>query len=182
MSSSKTEGPAMSRTHATHSAAACADIQRRKDTAAAVLEARRKRAIKALKTKQRQLGLDDATYRVMLQTRTGKTSARDCTEQELNAVCQYLSDQGALNPKAARRPRKSIAADRAPLRGKVDQLMIELGGLITIRKPMDYVNAILVKNFGCSDIDMASPDMLRGLVGALSRTIAAKTRAANKAA
>jgi hypothetical protein len=139
--------------------------------AALALADKRKKSIKAIKAKVRQLGLDDASYRAMLQAHTGRASCKDCTLPELDRVCHYLTTQGASNPKAPSRPGKTLAAERVPLRGQVDKLMVDLSQKTSITKPLAYVNAILVKNHWCSDLDMASPEILRKLVGALSRTL-----------
>jgi phage gp16-like protein len=172
----------MSHTQARHNAASHADQQRKKDASDVALQAKRKSAIKALKTKVRQLGMDDATYRAMLQARVGKTSATQCSLTELCGLNEYLSAQGARNPKALSRPGKSVAPSRQALMGKVQAQMGELGRLIAISDPRAYVNAILAKNEWGSELAFADVHILHKLVGALSRTITSKTRAANQAA
>ncbi len=172
----------MSHTYTRHNSATGADIQRRKDAADRARETARKRAIKALKTKVRQLGMDDATYRAMLQARTGKTSATQCSQTELGNVCDYLTRQGATNPKSLSRPGKSAAPSRQALLGKVQAQMGELGRLMAISDPRAYVNAILTKNHWCSELAFADCHILHKLVGVLANTIAGKTRAANIAA
>ena len=47
------------------------------------LEARRRNGIKAIKAAQRALDLDDATYRTMLATLTGKTSATELSMAQI---------------------------------------------------------------------------------------------------
>ena len=69
----------MTNTAKKHTAANYAPLQRRQNEAAAALDDKRKRYIKAIKAKQRQLGMDDATYRAMLLSRTGRSSATQCT-------------------------------------------------------------------------------------------------------
>jgi phage gp16-like protein len=168
----------------THSAATHAAQQARKKEADMVLQARRKAAIKAVKAKQRQLGMDDATYRAMLQARTGKTSATQCSLTELGAVNNYLSAQGAVNPKSgARAGRKTPvpAAQHQALHAKVQALMGELAPLAGIANPSAYLDGICQRNAWCSSLHFADAHILHKLVGALATTLKAKTRAANTA-
>lgn len=171
----------MSHTYATHTAATRAAQQARRDAADKAMADKRKKSIKAIKTKVRALGLEDANYRAMLIHLTGKTSCVDCDLTQLNKVCHYLTAQGATNPKAPSRPGKTLAAERVPLRGKVDQLMVLLAQKTSITNPLAYVNAILLKNRWCSDLDMANPETLLKLVGALSRTLYGRAGSASGA-
>lgn len=174
----------MSHTVKTHSAATHAAQQRHKDAIASAAALARKKFIKAIKTKQRQLGLDDATYRAMLLARTGKTSTTDCTLTELGLVAGYLSSVGAVSPKATRvgKPVAAVAPDRQALRHKVNALVSELVQLTGIRDPVAYVNAILSKNGWCSTLEFADAHILYKLVGTLSHNLTCKRRAAAAAA
>jgi hypothetical protein len=168
----------MTNTAKTHTAANYAPLQRRQNEAAAALDDKRKQYIKAIKTKQRQLGMDDATYRAMLLARTGRLSATECTLTELGLVSGYLTAQGAVSPRsdsratAGRRP--VIAADRRALRSKVDMLLVDLVDEAGITDSKAYVNAICSKNGWCTAIDFADAHVLHKLVGALSHTLKAK--------
>ena len=176
----------MSNTIKTHTAATYAAQQRRRDAEDKARDSKRNAYIKAIKTKQRQLGMDDATYRAMLLARTGKTSAKDCTLIELGIVSGYLSAQGAVAPKADARAvgktRPSVAVERQALRGKVNALLGELVRVTDITDSVKYVNAICQKNGWCSAIDFADPHVLHKLVGALSRTLASRKAKAHRAA
>lgn len=171
----------MTNSYKTHTAASHAAQQRSKDAAAVKQASARNKAIKAIKTKVRQLGLDDATYRALLQARTGHSSCKDCNLHQLGNIAEHLSNQGAANPKAAPR-RATIAADRQALRGKVDALLGELVRVAGITDAVKYANAICVRNSWCTSVDFADPHILHKLVGALETTLRAKTRAANTAA
>ena len=124
--------------------------------------------IKAIHTKVTQLGLDDATYRALLQARTGKSSCKDMTLTELGAISHYLSEQGAVKPGSApRQPAANVAQGHAALRARVDSLLLQIG-------PADadkYVNSICQRNGWCSHINFADAHILHKLVGALSRTL-----------
>ena len=184
----------MAHTAKNHTAANYAALQRRQDEAARALDDKRKRYIKAIKAKQRQLGLDDATYRAMLLARTGRSSATQCSLTELGLVSSYLTAQGAVAPRgtagagAGRRPlaasgrRPLIAADRRALRGTVDMLLADLADEAGVTDGQAYVNAICSKNGWCTAIDFADAHILHKLVGALSHTLAAKRAKACQAA
>lgn len=168
-----------------HSTANNAALQRRHDAEARALAAKRTLYIKAIKTKQRQLGLDDADYRAMLMARTGKLSATACSLTELGNVSGYLTAQGAVNPRAGARTltrRPVIAKDRQALRGKVTMLLADLVDEAGITDSVAYVNAICSKNGWCSAVDFADVHILHKLVGALSRTLTAKRAKARQAA
>lgn len=175
----------MAHTAKNHTAANYAPLQRRQNEAAQALDDKRKRYIKAIKAKQRQLGMDDATYRAMLLARTGKSSATQCTLTELGLVSSYLTAQGAVNPRGVSRAATSrhpvnggrrpvIAEDRRPLRGKVDMLLADLVDEAGVTDSQAYVNAICSKNGWCTAIDFADAHILHKLVGALSHTLKAK--------
>ncbi|MFZ3141558.1 phage protein GemA/Gp16 family protein [Polaromonas sp.] len=167
----------MTNTVKTHTAANYAALQRRHDAEARALDTKRKQYIKAIKTKQRQLGMDDATYRAMLQARTGKTSATACSLTELGNISGYLTAQGAVAPRAGARAatrRPVIADDRQALRAKVTMLLGDLVDEAGVTDSVAYVNAICSKNGWCSAVDFADAHILHKLVGALSNTLKAR--------
>ena len=175
----------MSRTAArTHNAANFATLQQRLSEQERALAARRRAAIKAVKAKQRQLGLDDATYRALLHAHTGKTSSTALTLTELGVVCGYRTSQCAVAPGAGKagQRRPQIAPDRAALRAKVAALMGDLRTVGEIRDTEAYLSAICRKNGWCSAVDFADPYVLHKLVGALSCTLRAKRTAAQRTA
>jgi phage gp16-like protein len=64
----------------------------------------RNQEIAKIKIGQKELGLDDATYRAMLLTRTGKKSAADLSSLQRRAVLEHMKSLGAFKgaPKRAR--------------------------------------------------------------------------------
>lgn len=173
----------MAHTVKTHTAANYGALQRRQNEAAKALDDKRKQAIKSLKTKQRQLGMDEETYRAMLLARTGRASSKDCTLTELGSLNGYLTAQGAVNPRASARAatrRPVIAEDRRALRAKVDMLLADLVDEAGITDSLAYVNAICSKNGWCSAVDFADAHILHKLVGALSNTLKAKRAKATR--
>ena len=174
----------MSHSYSKHTAATYGALQRIKSASVAATDDKRRRYIKAIKTKQRQLGMDEDTYRAMLLARTGNASLKDCSITELGNVSSYLTAQGAVNPKGMNpKGRPPAGADaRLPLRRMVDGLMADLARVTPISSQLAYVNAILLRNHWCSEIGFADEYILHKLVGVLQTTLKAKTRAANQTA
>lgn len=145
--------------------------------AAAAIEAKRKACIKAVKAAQRQLHMDDPTYRAMLEARTGHTSSTACTLAQLHVVLDWLRRAGAVNPKGVNsdgRRRSVPTAERAPLMAKVTALLHELSTVTGTTYTMAYADAICERQQWCTRVDFADPQTLHKLVGALSRTVRAK--------
>lgn len=128
--------------------------------------------IVAIKAAQRQLGMDDASYRAMLTAQTGKSSATALTLPELACVLDYLRRCGAKHPsRDGGRRRVAPALDRMTLMGKVHALLSELERCTGQPHTLTYADAICQRNGWCDRVDFASPALLHRLVGALSRTL-----------
>lgn len=152
--------------------------QAKKAAAAQALADKRSKYIKAIHAKVRQMGLDDAAYRAMLEVRTGKTSCKDLTLAQLGGLCQHLSEQGAVKPGSAPRlPAPRVAQHTAALRYKVDALLLQIGPA----NPDKYVNSICQRNGWCTHIAFADAHILHKLVGALSRTLNGRATSTPKA-
>jgi phage gp16-like protein len=152
---------------------------------AAALERRRKAGVQAIKAAQRQLGLDDDTYRSMLERFSrpgpglpGKRSATLLTLQEQAAVLDHLRAAGATNPKRAGRDggkrRPVPAADRAELMAKVHSLLDGLGRATGEPHSLAYADAICKRNGWADAVNFCNAPTLHKLVGALSRTLRAR--------
>lgn len=154
--------------------------------AAAAIERRRAAGVKAIKAAQRQLGLDDATYRDMLEgltktaTAPGKRSAKDLDLAQQGRVLDYMRRQGAINPKSSPGRKRSAppAPERAGLVAKVRKLLDELGRVTGQAYTLAYADAICKRNGWGECVDFCGPRELTSLVGALSRTVRAKAAAA----
>lgn len=160
----------------------------RRAQAETALEARRKRGIQAIKAAQRQLGMDDGTYRAMLQGQTGKRSAAELSVREQSKVLDYLRSQGATNPAQARRDaaraggrkRGTPSADKHAMLLQLGQLLDELGRVTGQPHTLRYADAICKRNGWAERVDFCSPAHLHALVGAVARTL--RSKAANPAA
>ena len=160
--------------------------------AAAALEDRRRRGIVAIKATQRQLGLDDATYRDLLYSQTvkrdsdgrevpgtGKRSATELSLHEQNRVLDYMRAQGAPHPTragrnaagAAPRRRGTPSGDKVGLMRKVHALLGELGRVTGSPHTLNYADAICRRNRWAERVDFCSAADLHKLVGALARTV-----------
>lgn len=172
----------MTHSYVKHTAASHGALQRSKKAAAMTTDATRTRYIKAIKAKARQLAMDEPTYRAMLLARTGKASCKDCSLVELGNVSGYLTAQGAVNPKGLNgdgRTRLATPPDKQALMGKVKALLAELSQVTGTPYTLAYADAICANNRWCTRLDFADAHILHKLVGALSRTVASKTHAAN---
>ena len=128
--------------------------------------------IVAIKAVQRQLGMDDATFRAMLEAQPGKSSATALTLPEMARVLDYLRRSGAKHPsRDGGRKRVAPALDRVALMGKVHALLSELEQRTGQPHTLAYADAICQRNGWCDRVDFASPALLHRLAGALSRTL-----------
>lgn len=141
------------------------------------LENRRKRGVQAIKAAQRQLHLDDDTYRDMLHRLTGKRSATKLSIAEQTVVLDHLRHAGAENPmranRAAGKRRPAPAVERERLLGKVNALLDALGRLKREPYTLAYADAICKRNGWADSVSFADGPSLHRLVGALSRTVRA---------
>lgn len=148
-------------------------------------EQRRKRGVRAIKAAQRQLQLEDDTYRDLLHRLTGKRSATQLSLEQQDVVLDYLREQGAANPRRAgrdagkRRPRPS--GDRVEMMGKVHSLLDALGSITGQAHTLAYADAICRRNGWADAVDFCSAEHLRALVGALARTVRSKIEQAGAA-
>lgn len=138
------------------------------------LEAKRKNGVKAIKAAQRQLQMDDGTYREMLKAQTGKTSAADLTLREQGRVLDHLRRCGATSPTAKARAggltRTTPAPDRAALMSQIHHWLGELKRITGQEHTLSYADAICKRNGWAECVDFCSPHSLHRVVGALART------------
>lgn len=88
--------------------------------------------LRIVHTGKSRLAWDDETYRAALARETGKRSAKDCTEAELEHMVRYLRAQGFVPvPGKGRRP--SVAVGRKGMLSKIEALLGE-------KKPVEWLN------------------------------------------
>ncbi len=123
------------------------------------------------------LGLDDDTYRDMLESITGQRSAGPLTDRQLVQVIAALRKRGwdDTDPRPARkRPKPRATPGTAPLLGKIEALLADAG------RPWAYAVAIAKRQCGVEKLEWAGPEQLRGVIAALVKD--AQRRAKREAA
>ncbi len=123
-------------------------------------ESLRTREIRRIQTGKRTLGLDDDTYRDLLERLTGKRSAADLTAVQRRVVIDELYRIG-FRPKNHRKP-VTPPADRAKLINKIEALLADA------QRPWAYVDGMARKMFGLDAISFCDADQLRRVVAALT--------------
>ena len=117
----------------------------------------RKSLMAKLHIAKKDLGLDDDTYRAMLQNLIGKSSAADCSDHQLVAVIAALRKRGWKGslPKAPK-----VRPEFEKLLGKINALRLDT------KKSWAYVESIAKKMYGVG-ISWLDGEQLTGVVTAL---------------
>lgn len=120
----------------------------------------RRSLIAKIKIAQKELGLDDPTYRAVLVRVTGKTSCTDCSIPELERVAEDMRLHG-FKPKngAGRRPNRRDSAD--PMMRKIEALLLDNGW------PWNYAHGTAKRMFGVDRVEWLSDGNMHKLVAAL---------------
>jgi len=114
--------------------------------------------IRIIHTGKTRLGWDDETYRAALARETGKRSAKDCTEAELERMVRYLRIQGFV-PVAGHRRRPSVAAGRKGMLRKIEAMLAEAG------RPWGYLDGVIVRMLGeKKPVEWLNDDQVRKLM------------------
>lgn len=129
----------------------------------------RKAALAQIHIAKKQLGLDDDTYRQMLQSLTGKQSCSGMVISELKAVLRHLKKCGFKNkqPRFGQRPNPGVT--RQPLMNKVEALLADNG------LHWNYAHSMAQRMFKVEKIDWLDPHQLRKLVAALEINVRRQT-------
>ena len=119
------------------------------------IRAERVRLVKVIHVARRELQLDDATYRLMLTTVTGKNSTTDMELRELRAVLDHLKRKGfkvrraGAAPSAMSRPDRRQASN--PSARKVRALWLFLHRLGAVRDSSEKALATYCKRIAKVD-------------------------------
>lgn len=100
----------------------------------------RRNLIRIIHTGKSVLGWDDDTYRDVLARETGKYSARDCSDTELEKVVLYMRTRGFAPSSRGRRPR--VASGRKAMLNKIEVLLAETG------RSWTYLDGIVLQMLG----------------------------------
>lgn len=113
----------------------------------------------------KELGLDEATYRELLQSLTGRSSAGDLDARQRWQVLQELGRMGARSGGQAAHPGKpapfQVALDCRRLMTKVE------AHLADAKRPWAYAHAMAQRMFQASRVQDLDADQLHRLVAAL---------------
>ncbi len=121
---------------------------------------------------KKQLGLDDDTYRAMLENLTGKTSAAELTVPQLTRVVADLRKQGWTPPAKPASHRKPAIPEAAGHLDKIEALLAEAG------RPWSYAGGIAQRMYGVEKLEWLKPEQVRGVMVVLMRDAARHGRPA----
>ena len=119
----------------------------------------RNRELAAIHCAKRDLGLDDETYRLMLEQVAGVLSSRELDEAGRRKVLDHLRTKGA--PKSKAHPGKPHNFDIKPELAKIEALLAEA------KREWAYADGIARNMFGVERCAWLTPDQLRAVLTAL---------------
>ena len=126
------------------------------------MDNRRKKLIAKVKIAQQQLGLDDDTYRDLLEGAVGKRSAAKMDEKELTIVIEVMKSKGFQDQASGHTADKpDVAEAKKALVGKIEALLADGN------KPWRYAEAMAERMFNRKRIQWLNTDQLHRLVAAL---------------
>lgn len=97
---------------------------------------------------KKELGLDDETYRLILENEVGKTSASKCTERQLIKVVEALKEKGWKNSQ-----KKKFRSTKDRLKRKIYALWGELQNLGAVQsKDKTALDAFVKKHTGIDSV------------------------------
>ena len=126
------------------------------------MENRRKKLIAKVKIAQQQLGLDDDTYRALLEGAVGKRSAAKMDEKELTTVIEVMKSKGFQDQSSGHEAdTPDVTEAKKALVGKIEALLADGN------KPWRYAEAMAERMFNRKRIQWLNTDQLHRLVAAL---------------
>ena len=102
----------------------------------------RRAAVVKVQIARKELGLDDATYRAMVERITGRMSSADCTDAQLGRVLDEMKAKGwkpkvVTGDRAVRPTSTRVAPASSPVAKKARALWISLHQLGVVREPSE---------------------------------------------
>ncbi len=118
---------------------------------------------------KKQLAMNDAQYRNLLEDRYGVDSAGALSVAQLEDLVLHMGKVGWEQPQ----PKPKDGAPREPgMIAKVEALLAELGSVQGRRVSWNYARSILRRQCGVDRLEWATAEQLRGVVAALDKRIA----------
>lgn len=132
----------------------------------------RKSLLAKIHIAKKVLGLDDASYRAILERLTDHESAADCTVPQLVRVVAHMRKIGWQEP--AKKPfrRKPVVPEAAGYVNKIEALLAEA------KRPWSYAVTIGRNMYGAEKLEWLTPEQVRGVLAALIRDAARHGRPA----
>lgn len=125
----------------------------------------RTQQIRRIKTAQRQLDMDDATYRSLLMRVTGVNSCADMTHEQRNAVIKEFVRLGFKEVRKSeqrkRWPGEPKNCDAVPMLRKVRALLTDA------ERPWSYAHKLADKTFHVKRVEWLRDDQLHSLIAML---------------
>lgn len=119
----------------------------------------RNQRLAAIHLGKKELGLDDDTYRDLLEQVTGKRSAKDLNTDELVAVLKRYEELGFTKPEFGTKPK--VKASKEALIGKIEALLTDA------ELHWNYAIGIAKKMFKKEALEFCSENELYRIVAAL---------------
>jgi phage gp16-like protein len=117
--------------------------------------------IRTVKAGQRQLNLDDVTYRSMLKTITCKDSATKCNESELQRVIDAMRENGFKPSKNKHGRRPKVSEGKKAVLSKIEALLADA------HRSWTYAESMCKRMFEVDAIDRLTLTQLKKLMQAL---------------
>jgi phage gp16-like protein len=112
---------------------------------------------------KKALGLDDASYRAVLERLTDHESAADCTVPQLVRVVAHMRKIGWQEPAKQPSRRKPVIPEAAGYVNKIEALLAEA------KRPWSYAVTIGRNMYGAEKLEWLTPEQVRGVLAALIR-------------
>ncbi len=144
-------------------------------------DSRRQGMLAKIHIAKKQLGMEDADYRAMLDGRYGVDSAGKLDIKQLDDLLRFLSRRGFQAPARRRGDRAAPAQrdyDRSALMGKIEALLAETANAQGRFVPWDYALAILTRQGGPEKLEWATTKQLQAVIAALGKNLRRKDQAA----
>ncbi len=120
---------------------------------------------------KKTLGLDEETYRDLLESAAGVRSAADATNAGLDAVLKRMDELGfkkTTKKNVGTRPRP--AKDKVALIAKIEALLTDAA------RPWSYAEGLAKQMFGKEKLDFCTGDQLWRMVAALEKDKARRAK------
>lgn len=123
---------------------------------------------------KKDLGMDDETYRAMLESLIGKLSCAKASDRQLALVLGHLRRQGWVGeaPRKAGHVRPRAKPGCGQLMGKIEALLAASG------RPWGYAASLAKRMYGMDSLEWCGAKQLGGIIAALAKDAERRARRA----